>query len=350
MNKLVFVRVVDNGGGAESNFMNLSQLIFKEKKVAIEIFTLVDYTKHSKGFINKSISFFKFMLDVRKAAVNSIAILSNVEGYPYILVFISTILLKVNKILWLHSNPFTYLNKISFKQRFLIVFSLIISRKIICASPVSSEFKFIQNKESMFLPNFINNDLVSTNSRNKKLKITRLIFVGSFSEFKRPFLAIDIFILLLSNINYSVEITLEFFGDGLLFDQVKKYAEQKGVLSKLIKFHGYVDVPWEQLQDDSILISTSLTEALPMIFVEAVSRGIPVFCNRYHGSDFFTNHNGLIFACNVIDPKESLDLLKYILNVSEVEFQSRMDKTDIFLNRFFNNSQNFENLLNFCSK
>lgn len=348
MIKIVIVRIVTSGGGAERNLQNLCDLISEQGLVELEILTLSDYVTSKDSWIKRIYSIFKFLHVTRIAAKDSTSIISSVEGYPFILIFISTLFIKTKKILWLHCNPISYLSKITFKQRFLIIVSILLSKYVIHASPVANDYKLLKNKDNLFLPN-IRNNAISELINVDKIR-NRLIFVGSFTEFKRPFLMVDIFSNYLAHSNAVKNIAIDFYGDGPLLSDVENYVIEKNIPLENFKFHGYIDIPWNKISNNSILISTSSSEALPMIFIEAISNGIPVICDNYHGSNFFTKHNGLIFSCDILNREEPIALIDFISKMKKEEYSKRLTSSIDFLNHYFDDMNNLKLLIDFCSK
>lgn len=348
MIKIVIVRIVTSGGGAERNLQNLCDFICERSLVNLEILTLSDYVTSKDSWIKKIYSIIKFLRVIRISAKDSTSIISSVEGYPFILIFISTLFIKTKKIVWLHCNPITYLSKINFKQRLLIIISILLSKHVIHASPVANDYKLLKNKVNLFLPNIRNNTILELINGDKIRN--RLIYVGSFTEFKRPFLMVDILSNYLAHRNTVKNITVDFFGDGPLLSDVKNYVIEKKLPLDHFKFHGYIDIPWNKISNDSILISTSSTEALPMIFIEAISHGIPVICDDYHGSDFFTNANGLIFSCNILNLEEPIALINFLSKMKKKEYSKRLTSSIDFLNHYFDDMNNVNRLIDFCTK
>lgn len=81
---------------------------------------------------------------------------------------------------------------------------------------------------------------------------------------------------------------LEVYGDGTDIDICRQYAKKVGIESK-INWHGYVSNPWDNIKEATALILTSAYEGMPMVLVEAISRG--VYCIS---SDCKTGPNDII--------------------------------------------------------
>ncbi len=105
-------------------------------------------------------------------------------------------------------------------------------------------------------------------SANDKLIVTT---VGRFTKQKNPAFIVDI-------ISALAEKTKNFefwwFGNGILEEETKKYAEEKGV-TKYINFFGANDKVNEFYSAADVFILPSLFEGLPVVGIEAQISGIP---------------------------------------------------------------------------
>lgn len=71
-----------------------------------------------------------------------------------------------------------------------------------------------------------------------------------------------------------------------------------------IKWYGWQKNPWQLIKDETkAIVLTSNFEGLPMVFLEAISRGIPVISSKFAGYDdvVIENVNGLSYEKGNID-------------------------------------------------
>lgn len=95
--------------------------------------------------------------------------------------------------------------------------------------------------------------------------------VGRFTKQKNPFFIVDIICALKKKIK-----SFEFwwFGNGILEDEVKEYAKEKGA-TDCIKFFGASDRVNEFYSSADVFILPSLFEGLPVVGIEAQISGLP---------------------------------------------------------------------------
>ena len=117
----------------------------------------------------------------------------------------------------------------------------------------------------------------------------------------------------------------------------------------VVSFKGHVAVDWDSYRAKSILLVPSFTEALPMVIVEALLRGIPVIVNKYKGHEFFSTHDGLVEAVDFGCSNAVKTASEVLGNLSNIEYQRRLSNTKLFLIQNFDNAKNFSSLMGFLS-
>lgn len=106
---------------------------------------------------------------------------------------------------------------------------------------------------------------------NKFIKEKIVIFVGRFEYEKNPIEALEIFY---KSKLWEKDYKLKFFGSGQYLDKLKKESHILGI-------NNYIEIITNENDPDKIyskascLIMTSKYEGLPMVLMEAMSRGIP---------------------------------------------------------------------------
>lgn len=186
--------------------------------------------------------------------------------------------------------------------------------------------------KSTYIPNFITtspNHLVN----NRKYAL----FVGRFSEEKRPLLALELYRQ--SNLK-NEGIKLKMFGSGPLEQNVRNYIELYD-LKKYIEVYNNVNETDEIYKDGYILLMTSDTEGFGLVLVEAISRNIPCisFDIPYGPQSIIINNiNGFLVKPDdyntYIDKLKSSNLLGFInRDISKtVEKYSKDSIVPIWLN------------------
>lgn len=127
-----------------------------------------------------------------------------------------------------------------------------------------------------------------------------LVYAAEFSKRKNQKFLLDAIHSLLNDNFKNIKLLL--LGDGILFDELKFYA-QKLDISKNVIFIGYTRNTCEYYQMSDICVSSSRSEGLPFNIMEAMSVGLPVIASRVKGHTdlVVTNENGFLFNYNDID-------------------------------------------------
>ncbi|WOH38977.1 glycosyltransferase family 4 protein [Thalassotalea fonticola] len=73
---------------------------------------------------------------------------------------------------------------------------------------------------------------------------------------------------------YDLRVTVEIFGDGPEFDELKEQASSDFI------FHGFIDNPLNLISKESILVNPSYSEGMPMAVLEFISLGLPVLLSN----------------------------------------------------------------------
>ncbi len=342
--KILAVRIVNSGGGAESSVSNLLKFL-EENNTKISDLCLSEFKKDKK-FLQKYIAIIRFIYQIRFESKTSDYLLACVEGAPFLIAAIATIGLSKTPILWLHCEPTEYLKFVSLKQRLLIRLSILFAKYIICASPWYANY-IAQNskKRVQFLPNFIG--IESNEIRDPdKCNITRshYIYVGSLTRLKNISACFSFF----ASLDTQKYTYFDIYGDGT--ERENLINESNRVKKNCyVSFKGHVAVDWDSHSAKSILLVPSFTEALPMVIVEALLHGIPVIINKYKGHQFFSIHDGLIESVE-FDCPAAVKLASEVLgNLSNAEYNRRLYNTKLFLLKNFNNTENFACLMEFLS-
>ena len=127
-------------------------------------------------------------------------------------------------------------------------------------------------------------------------------------------------------------IVLDVYGGGKDEEECKRLCKELEI-SNHVKWHGWTENFWDTLSNQPFaLILTSKFEGLPMVFLESISRGIPVISSRFDGYDDVVKNgvNGFSYQSGNID-----GLTKAIIKIKDIK-----DKKEIqgSINEFYNDN------------
>ncbi|QZN92596.1 glycosyltransferase [Limosilactobacillus panis] len=106
------------------------------------------------------------------------------------------------------------------------------------------------------------------------------------------------------------EWSLELYGDETNAEVIKKYAQQKSIKDSFT-FHGFVNEPWDKINEASALVLCSKFEGYPMVIAEAMSHGVFCIASDIDGSNELINdHNGKMYQLG-----HTKELAKYMQRV-----------------------------------
>lgn len=103
----------------------------------------------------------------------------------------------------------------------------------------------------------------------------KFIYVGTLTENKRPFLAINAIEKLIEK---GVEVCLDIFGDGIQYDEIDRYIKKNGLIS-YIHLHGNQskETVKKAFQKSNFLLFFSKSEGWPKVVAEAMFWGcVPI--------------------------------------------------------------------------
>ncbi|CAM4523674.1 glycosyltransferase involved in cell wall biosynthesis [Paenibacillus endophyticus] len=196
------------------------------------------------------------------------------------------------------------------------------AKKVIFISPSYQKYvldKYVPNiakKEIIFktkvIPNgvdefWLNETLVR---RNINIKNPRLIFVGRIDKNKNLKSVLQVVQLLR---NKGLESTLEVVGDGPLRDELQKECE----IDNNIVFHGAIydkEVLRDMYFNSDILVVPSFTETFGLVYLEAMSCGMPIIYTKNQGFDGFFEEGKVGYAVDPYNPKNMLNAINEIMD------------------------------------
>ena len=139
-------------------------------------------------------------------------------------------------------------------------------------------------------------NILQTNQReirNSALtsKSFHLIWIGRFAEIKNPKLALEVFLLLQRQSEFTFRLTM--IGDGKLLADCKKFAQDRKLE---VNFTGWMPDVSQELSKADLLLFTSENEGFGMVAVEAALQDVLVVSTNCGGVTDFIRHKqtGLI--------------------------------------------------------
>lgn len=196
-----------------------------------------------------------------------------------------------------------------------------------------------QNVQLVFNP--IGLSTKKTIVKNSKKII--FVYVGRLEERQKNLSLLINALSALSEYSWKLNI----YGDGPSAEKIKKYARSKNI-EKKIAWHGFVENPFEKIEEATCLVMTSRFEGFPLVLVEAIERGLPVVssdCPTGPSDIVMQNINGYLFKSE--DEKELVKILRNIITgditfkrgeeivktVNKYESQKVLDRIEEYLNR-----------------
>ncbi|WP_050636071.1 glycosyltransferase [Candidatus Stoquefichus sp. SB1] len=178
-------------------------------------------------------------------------------------------------------------------------------------------YKLIKNK-SIILMNIISPEEIYYKSKLYQTERFDCIYLGRLSEEKNPIRAIRIIKDVVKEIP---DYRMIFVGDGVLFNECKKYAESLR-LENNITFVGYQNNPYPYLYQSDVLLMSSIYEGTPMSALEAMSLGKPIISTPTDGlTDLIKLNETGFYSNDDIEMSRFMKMLKkdrnYYLELSE---------------------------------
>lgn len=187
----------------------------------------------------------------------------------------------------------------------------------IALTPQDQQYYLSNSVKAVYIPNGI--DFIDTKTLVNNRKY--LLFVGRFSQEKRPLLALEIY---KNSKLWEQGIKFRMYGQGPLLDEILEYIKQHDLTSFVEVISG-VNNPDIIYCDGYGLILTSSIEGFGLVLLEAVSRNIPcvAFDVDYGPRNIIKNGcNGyLIQNDNIEDYIKKVNKLNLLEGFINAEFQ-----------------------------
>lgn len=333
MISVLVVNIQSSGGGAETVLNNLKDAVGPSGFALRVDFLSKREFDLANGAKSKLLGYAKFVREIRLRSAGYDFIVSGVEGVPFLLCAAALLgRSKPRLVMWLHCSAPGYLKFQELKSRLAIGTSLRLAQRIICAAPGEARRLTLTKRNVLFLPN-IRRVRAQAVAGITELQ-PRLVFIGSFAPLKQPHKVLELLNALIKEAGRDYR--ADFFGTGALVGEIEQRVKALGIASH-VTLHGFVADPWESAVPGSILILPSLTEAMPMVVLEAIERGCVVIANRFDGYNFFNGHRGLFLSADFDDIDQVRSLVRQTEAWSAEELSIRAANSSEFLKREFDN-------------
>lgn len=199
-----------------------------------------------------------------------------------------------------NSTNIVFLNP-SYKNKFIELIPINIRSEILNKSIV------IPNGISMFWHENIN-EPKSIEDKNR----IHLLHVGKVDKNKNCLATIKTVILLKEN-GYNA--TLDVLGEGPYIGKCKRLSIKLGI-DKKVRFHGWIKDLMkikEFYRNNDIIVLPSFGETFGLVYVEAMSQGVPVIYSKGQGIDGYFKDGEVGYAINPYDNKDIAEKIELII-------------------------------------
>lgn len=227
-----------------------------------------------------------------------------------------------------HLRPYMY--KILTNAKFIVFISHSYKDKLLSMLPFNVVNK-IKNK-CIVIPNGIDNYWHRSKllkPKNLDSKNIKLLFIGNLNKNKNIKKVLEVLNIL--KINYDM--TLDIIGNGPQLKSVKDYIKKLGLTSNVF-CHGYLNERekiLEIMDNCDIFVMPSHRETFGLVYIEAMSRGLPVVYTKGQGIDGFFEEGEIGYP---VDPAETNAIVTAIENI--IMNYSNISKNCIVNSKAFN--------------
>lgn len=162
---------------------------------------------------------------------------------------------------------------------------------------------------------WLNNSITKSERKDIDESTINLIYVGRLDENKNLKTTFEVMELLEKEM---VNVNLKIIGSGPLEAELKKLAHSKELN---VNFYGYIeskDELRELYRKSNIFIMPSIHETFGLVYIEAMSQGLPVIYTKNQGIHGYFKEGRVGYGANPNDPNEiKKNVLKIIKNYQE---------------------------------
>lgn len=160
----------------------------------------------------------------------------------------------------------------------------------------------------------------------------KILHIGRFSEEKNHKGLIDAFKIFHSAMPNS---TLELIGDGNIFKDIKRYAEDNG-LKQSVNFWGLQENVYPYISNADIFVLPSLYEGIPMTLIEAMGSAIPIIATNVGGIPNMLSNNQSALLTAV----DSEEIANALLRLSDdIELRKQLGKNALIRSKEFSSEE-----------
>lgn len=319
-------------GGVQTFFLNYAPLLLKHGvrlNFAVEGKDEYEYDNYFKSLGCRifhvtplSESKVKYMRDIRKLLKNNkeIKIIHSHRNFANAYSLIASLGITKRRISHSHNNyaPKSLLNRIS-KLIWQLVMPIFVTDFWGCGVDANKWLYGIHNKKSIVIRNAIDIERFKYDKNKRKCFRDRLkvndkklwINVGSLSPAKNQMFLIEIFNEYVKNHD---DIKLLLCGDGILYENIQKYVENKCLTDKVV-FLGSQTNPEDYLCAADLYVFPSIFEGFPISTIEAECSGIPAIVSKAIPKELLLNDN-----CISVDSYDVKDWIEAIESVENISF------------------------------
>ncbi|PAE25789.1 glycosyltransferase family 4 protein [Bacillus sp. 7894-2] len=211
----------------------------------------------------------------------------------------------------IHLRPFMY--KILLNAQSIVFISVAYKERLLSLLP-SALVKKIENK-CIVVPNGIDEFWYSNRIKESKKRNPskiKLLFMGKIDKNKNLINVIHASKLL---VDKGYQVSLHVLGDGPMEEKCKELCNTLGV-SNNVTFYGYVndkELISSIMDKSDVLVLPSFRETFGLVYIEAMTRGLPVIYSKGQGIDGLFN-SGMEVGFPV-NPYEKLSIVESIQNI-----------------------------------
>lgn len=295
MKKILFINGGFKKGGAATVTLSLVQTISNyykttllahkhqiEYQVSPSLNIITSDQQEIKGY-KKIFSKLKFIANVCKQVNNNDLIITEESPSIVIIMMLVNLIYKKPWIIWNHSCWGEF-----YKTGFLYNYAFMKTNKIVnvsnyaakCLNKLSTQL--ITTSYVIYNSVAFKNIVIEGNNYSKH----KIIAIGSITPNKNFELLIDSMKFIKDK--YNIELYLNIIGSGSDIEYLQ-YKIDNLKLNKCIKLLGYIDNPSDYIRNSSMLISSSNSEALPTVVIEALACEVPVIATNTGAAEILEN-------------------------------------------------------------
>lgn len=147
---------------------------------------------------------------------------------------------------------------------------------IISLSRVDSRFFSALGFRSWFLPNPIDDSLISACERRGNRNGRTVLWCGRVTDLKRPMYALEVF-KMAHAMNPGMRLVIVGGGGAGIMSSIEDFVRRNG-LEQFVVIAGEQADPYPFYKEADVFLSTSQCEGYPVTFIEAIAFGLPIVC------------------------------------------------------------------------